>query len=240
MIRYHSRLLRREVVAEQTILCHVERPEGMEFEAGQYVEVGVVDPPFTDAQGGSRSMSIASAPHEPELAVLMRVRDSAYKRSMAAIPIGAPLFLEGPADDLGLRRVDGRHLVLVAGGVGVAPFMSLLREVEHGGGELQATLFYSNRRPEDAPWLGELEALLRGIPGFRYFPTMTRMPESTLPWAGETGRLGVSLFERHLPALVGPRYFISGSTLLVSALCQELEHAAVPPRDIRIEMYAGY
>ena len=240
MMHYRSRLLAREVVAEDTIACQIERPEGFEFEVGQYLDVALVDPRFVDAQGNSRSMSIASAPHEPELTVLMRVRDSAYKRSIAALPIGSPLIIEGPADDLGLRRVWGKRLALVAGGVGVAPFMSLLRDAKRRGDGLEATLFYSNRRPEDAPWLDVLEALSREVPGFSYVPVMTRMSDSSRPWEGETERLGIPLFERYLPQLVGARYFISGSTLLVSALCQELERAGVPPRDIRIEMYSGY
>lgn len=228
------------MVAEQTIACRVERPDGFDFEVGQYVEVGLVDPPYTDAQGPSRSMSIASAPHEPELCILMRVRDSAYKRSIAELPVGAPLYLEGPADDLGLLRGDDRPLVLVAGGVGVAPFVALLREVARAGGGMPATLFYSNRRPEDAAWLTELEELTGRIPGMRYVPIMTRMSESRQPWEGETERLSVTMLRRHLPELVGPRYYVSGSTFLVSGICQELEGSGVPPRDIGIEMYAGY
>lgn len=46
---------------------------------------------------------------------------------------------------------------------------------------------------------------------------------------------------RGMEALVrGPRYYISGSTLLISGMCQELERVGVADADIRIEMYAGY
>lgn len=236
-----SRLLRRELVADQTIACRIARPAGFVFEPGQYVDVTLVDPPYDDAQGRTRSMSIASAPEEEDLLLLMRLRDTAFKRSLAALPAGAPLLLDGPADDLGFPRADDpRPLVLIAGGVGVAPFLALLRSRAATGRPLAATLFYSNRRPEDAAYLAELDALAERIDGFRHVPTMTRAGESSAPWPGETARLDAAMLARHLPALAGPRYYVSGSTALVSGLCQELERSGIPPRDIRIEMYAGY
>jgi hypothetical protein len=66
------------------------------------------------------------------------------------------------------------------------------------------------------------------------------MAESSWAWTGETERLGMRLLGRHLSTLSGPRYYLSGSTLFISGLCQEIERAGVPGADIRIEMYAGY
>ena len=237
---YGSRLLRRELVAHRTLACVLERPKGFAFKAGQYVDVTLPEPLFDDLLGPTRSFSIASSPTEPELLLVMRMRDSAFKRSIAEMALGSPVLVDGPADDLALDANGGSPLVMLAGGVGIAPFLSALREAAATGGRLAATIFYANRRPEDAPYLDELLDLEHRIDGYRCIPTMPRMIDSERGWTGATGRLGAAMLGRYLPALVGPRYYLSGSTVFISGLRQELARAGVPGSDIRIEMYTGY
>ena len=67
-----ARLLRRETVAEGTMAFHFERPPGFAHQAGQNA--------LFKLAGDSRTFSIASAPHEPELMIATRMRDSAFKR----------------------------------------------------------------------------------------------------------------------------------------------------------------
>jgi ferredoxin-NADP reductase len=69
---------------------------------------------------------------------------------------------------------------------------------------------------------------------------MTRMRLSERTWSGETARIGVPMLERYLPSLRGPRYYLSGSTMFISGVRQELARAGIPGGDIRVEMYAGY
>jgi ferredoxin-NADP reductase len=156
------------------------------------------------------------------------------------MPLGTPLVIEGPYDDMRLDPESGKELVFIAGGIGIAPFLSILREAAAEGRGLQATLFYSNRRPEDTVALAELERLQGEIPGLRLVTTMTRMPDSAQEWAGETEHLGVVFFERYLPTLVGPLYYISGGPTLISGLRMALLGAGVPLGDIRIELFTGY
>lgn len=236
---WESELLRREAVAENTVACVLRRPAGFHFAAGQYVELKLVSPPFTDSLGPTRAMSIASAPSDADLVLLMRIRDTAFKRSIMSLAPGAPLLLDGPADDLKFDLRSGEPVVLVAGGVGIAPFRALLREAAAEPCTFGGALFYSNRRPEDAPFLDELSGI-SAASGLWYVPTMTRMAGAKLPWTGETERLSAEMIHRHVDQSRRPRYYVSGSTPFVSGLCYDLERAGVPPRDIRIEMYAGY
>jgi len=240
MTIYTSRLLRRAPVAHETLECVIERPDGFSFRAGQYIDVTLPDPPYDDLLGPTRSFSIASAPGERDLLLLMRVRDTAFKRAMVDIPLGSALLVDGPVDDLSLTLDDGRPAVFLAGGVGVAPFLGAIRHAAACPSALNATLFYSNRRPEDAAYIGEIESLAQSIVGFRFVPTMTRMELSGREWSGETARIGVPLLQRHLGTLHGPRYYLSGSTLFISGVFQELARAGVPGSDIRVEMYTGY
>lgn len=236
---WESALLCRDMVAENTVACVLRRPPGFHFTAGQYVELQLLSPPFTDALGAMRAMSIASAPSDDDLMLLMRIRDSAFKRSITTLAAGAPLLLDGPVDDLTFDMRSGAPVVLIAGGVGIAPFRGVLREAAFEKRTFEGAVFYSNRRPEDAPFLDELSSLSAAI-GLQFVPTMTRMADAKLPWAGETERLGAAMIHRHVDPSRRPRYYVSGSTLFVSGLCYELEKSGVPARDIRVEMYPGY
>lgn len=239
MALYSSRLTGRELVAEGTLAIRLERPSGFSFQLGQYADLTVLNPPRRDMLGPIRSMSIASAPGADHLEFLMRIRETAFKQAVATMPIGGELLVEGPFDDFHLH-VGPRESVLIAGGVGVAPFLSALRDAAATGSALWTTLFYSNRRSEDAAFLEELARYEAEIPGFRLVATMTRMASSSREWKGETERLGPALLGRYLPSLVGPAYYISGSPGLISQMRAELVHAGVPGRDIGIELYAGY
>jgi len=236
---WESTLLRRERVARETVACVLRRPPGFEFRAGQYVEMMLLSPAFTDALGPSRAMSIASAPSDEEIVILMRLRDTAFKRSITALSPGEPLLLDGPIDDLPIGGRTGGAVALLAGGVGVAPFRSFLRETAAFGRRLAGTLFYSNRRPEDAAYLDELATLSASI-GLQFMPTMTQMATSAREWPGATERLSGEMVDRCVPRSCDTRYYVSGSTLFVSGLCYDLEQRGVPPRAIAVEMYAGY
>lgn len=237
---YTSRLLGRAEVACATLECTVERPDGFSFRAGQYVDITLPDPPYDDLLGPTRSFSIASAPCESDLLLLMRLRDSAFKRAMADMPLGSTLLLDGPMDDLSLTVDDAHGSVFLAGGVGIAPFLGAIRHASARGEAMDAALFYSNRRPEDAPYLEELAAHAARVRGLRFIPTMTRLEASESTWSGETARIGIPILERYLPSLHGPRYYLSGSTLFISGVRQELARAGIPGSDIRVEMYTGY
>lgn len=239
---YPTRLAYREWIAHETLAIQIERPEGLDFLAGQYVDLTLRNAQIRDPQGPARSLSIASAPGAELLEFVMRMRNSAFKRTLAEVPIGTELLVEGPFDDLRLRRAleRGRELVFLAGGMGIAPFMSVLREAAEAGRSLPATLFYSNRRPEDAAYLAELQRLEQEIDGFRLVATMTRMNESARSWSGAVERLSAGLLGRFLPSVVGPAYYLAGAPFFISQLRAALLGAGVPDLDIGIEMYGGY
>lgn len=156
---WESALLCRETVAEHTVACVLRRPPRFQFIAGQYVELKLPSPAFTDARGATRVMSIASAPSDDDLVLLMRIRDSAFKRSIMMLPAGVPLLLDGPADDLTFEMCSAAPAVLVAGGVGIAPFRALLRAAAAEMCTFEGAVFYSNHRPDDALFLDELSSL---------------------------------------------------------------------------------
>jgi len=156
MASFEAEFQKREEIAEGTMAFHFARPAGFEFKAGQSVNVGLVDPPETDAKGNRRSFSIVSAPYEQELVIATRMRDTAFKRVLRAMPKGTRVALRGPGGLFSMEEADSAPRVFLAGGIGITPFVSMLRQAAKERLARKLTLFYSNRRPEDAAFLDEL------------------------------------------------------------------------------------
>ena len=80
MAGYQSRLLSRVEVAQNTMAFHFEKPTGFDFTPGQSVDLTLINPPETDAEGNTRTFYIASATFENQLIFATRMRDMALKR----------------------------------------------------------------------------------------------------------------------------------------------------------------
>lgn len=244
MEKFHClvRLVDRREIAENTAAIFLSKPDGFSFVPGAHI--GLILPRLSETEGGGnrRDFSLASAPFEKELMVAMRLRDSAFKRSLARLPLNEELLMEGPFGSFRLRVGTGRPAVFIAGGVGIAPFMSILRQEHHDGFSptITITLFYSNRRLEDAAFLKELRVLSDTHPRFVFVPTMTNLQDATAPWAGEIGRISNDLLSKYIFNFQTPRYYIAGSPAMVAAMEKLLTGAGVPPEDIHTEEFVGY
>ena len=233
-----SRLLGAAEVAAGTMAFRFARPSGFAFQAGQNVLLTLLEPPEVDAQGPSRTFTIASAPHEPELLIATRMRDSAFKRVLKRAAPGTPVEIEGPNGVMTLHEDAARPAVLLAGGIGITPFLAMARDAAHRHLAHRIVLFYGNRRPEDAAFLDELSAM--DNPNFRLVAAMSEADKSALPWRGERGFIDRAMLARHLPDLKGPVYYFAGPPAMAMAMQQMLSGAGVADDDMRSEEFYGY
>ena len=238
--QYLVKLRKRTEVAERTTAFAFEKPANFVFKAGQFLEFTLTSPPETDSEGDSRAFSIASSPHEEMLMVATRMRDTAFKRVLGGMPLGAQVKVEGPFGDLVLHNNQARAAVFLAGGIGITPFRSMVVRAAKEQLPHHLFLFYSNRRPEDAPFLEELKSLERRNPNFRFVGTMTDMARSGRSWDGETGYLDHEMLSRYLEGAASPIYYVAGPPAMVTALREMLNHAGVDDDDIRMEEFGGY
>lgn len=237
----------RSDVAERTLEFRFDKPAEMTFKAGQFMDLTLIDPPETDAEGNTRGFSINGAPDDSELIFTSRMRDTAFKRVLKTMPLGTKIKVEGPFGNLTLHNDVKRTAVLLAGGIGVTPFRSIVRRAAHEKLPHRIFLFYANRRPEDAAFLDEFRDLSRDNPRFTFIPTMTQMSTSRRPWNGETGRIDRALLTKYLSVagssqapLSGPLYYIAGPAPMVAGLHTMLNEAGVDDDDIRVEEFTGY
>ncbi|MGH8482543.1 MAG: ferredoxin--NADP reductase [Nevskiaceae bacterium] len=239
MSSYEVALKHREPVARDTVTLKFEKPAGFAFKAGQSLDLTLINPARTDAKGPKRALSIVSAPYEEHLQVATRVRDSVFKQALRDMPVGTRVQVEGPFGSMTLHGNRSRRGIFVAGGIGITPFMSMLRQAAHDDLPHSLSLIYSNRRPEDAPFLAELEELARRRRGtFQLVTTMTGAADPA--WHGRVGTINAGLIEsvRVPPAM--PIFYVAGPPALVAAMRAVLNGMGVEDDDIRSEDFAGY
>jgi len=237
---YIVKLQNRYEVADRTMAFQFARPAGFTFKAGQFMEITLMNPPETDPEGNVRTFSIASAPHEEMLMIATRLRGSAFKHVLKTIPLHSEVSIDGPFGNFHLHNNSARPAVFLAGGIGVTPFRSIIVRAATEALPHRIVLFYSNRRPEDAPFLDELLQLQKDNKNYKVVATMTDMARSKLNWAGETGHIDSAMLERHLQGITSPIYYIAGPPGMVSGLHSMLNAAGIDDDDIQYEEFAGY
>jgi len=146
-------LTKREEIAEGTMAFHFAKPADFQFRPGQSMDLTLLNPPETDAEGNSRAFSIASAPFDNDLMIATRMRDTAFKRVLRKASPGLQVKIDGPGGSFVLHRKSEKPAVFLAGGIGITPFLSIIRQAGHDQSPHHMYLFYSNRRPEDAAFL---------------------------------------------------------------------------------------
>ena len=228
-----------EEIAAGTMAFHFAKPAGFEFRAGQAVELLLPDPGGAPQDIG-HAFSIVSAPHEDAITVATRMRDSTYKRALKAMAPGAPACIDGPFGSLTLHKSRSRGALFVAGGIGITPFMSIVRHAAREGFAQPVTLLYSNRRPEDAAFLDELLAIERDHDAFTLVATMTEMSKSSRRWEGQTQMVDAQMTAQVLGKLPSPISYVAGPPAMVQAIRGVLMESGADEDDIRTEDFAGY
>lgn len=241
---FEASLIAKQQIADGTWAFLFEKPDGFRFKAGQHVRMTHIDPAETDGEGNSRFFSLASTPQEPHLAIAMRMRDTAFKRVLGDLQIGGKvridILLDVPHGAFALREDTAMPAVFLAGGIGIVPALSMIKDAVERGLPHEMFLFYSNRRPEDAAYLDELQKLAAQSPSFKLIATMTEAKSSAKSWSGETGRIDRAMLARHDGNLPAAIYYVSGLPEMVSAMKAMLADSGVGEDSIHAEEFTGF
>jgi len=209
----------------------------VDFRAGQYFWVELLDPPYEDEKGPRRHISVVTSPTERGvLGLCTRIRDSAFKRSLAELEVGAEVEVEEPKGDFKLPEDTEPHYVFIAGGIGITVFRSMLRYIADTGEPYDVTLVYSNRDRASTALLDELTELESQIPGFELVVTMTGDPE----WTGESRRVDADFLGDKLGELADYTYLLAGPPPMVEGVVEQLNEAGVPEAQIEPDRFSGY
>jgi ferredoxin-NADP reductase len=210
----------------------------VDFTPGQYFWVTLLDPPYDDERGPRRHISVVTSPNERGvLGLCTRLRDSAFKRSLAELPVGTEVEVEEPKGDFRLPEDTDQRYVFVAGGIGITVFRCMLRYIAEEGLPHRVTLVYSNRDRESAAFLDELLELEGDNPNLDLVVTMTDDPS----WEGESRRIGPELLQDRLgDEWLDLTYLITGPPAMVDGVVETLQTAGVPEEQLRPARFSGY
>jgi ferredoxin-NADP reductase len=234
-----ARIKEKRDVAKQTLLVTFDLlGREIDFEPGQYFFVTLPDIGHQDERGLRRHITVVTSPNERGvLGLCTRLRDTAFKRTLAELEVGAEVEVEEPKGEFVLPKDTDQPYVFIAGGIGITVFLSMLRYIAEERLPHRVALVYSNRDQDSAAFLDELTELGRANPNLRVVLTMTDDPA----WEGETRRIDADLLRDHLAGeLRSFTYLVAGPPAMVEAMEKALADAGVPEDRIRPQRFSGY
>jgi ferredoxin-NADP reductase len=212
-------------------------PSWLRHKPGQHYDVRLTAPDGYQAQ---RSYSIASDPEragEIDLTV-ERIEDGEVSSYMHDVLIVGDLIeVRGPIGGYFVWESSVEEpILLVAGGSGIVPLMSMLRHRAAVGSTTPTRLLYSARTPDDVIYSAELMRLMGSQDGLGIFFTFTR--QAPADWTGYARRIdGQMLGEIAGPLGKEARAFVCGPTLMVEAVADALLQIGLAPSQIRTERF---
>ncbi len=226
-------------VAEGTVLAIFDLGgEEVDYRPGQYFWVELPNRGYDDEKGLRRHISIVTSPTERGvLGLATRIRDSAFKRTLAELQVGDEVEVEEPKGSFLLPEDTTRRYVFIAGGIGITVFRSMLRYIADTGQPYRVTLVYSNRNRASAAFLDELEELGGRIPGLEIVYVFTDEPG----WEGESRHIDADVLREHLSEpLDAYSYLVAGPPGMAEDVGEKVRAAGVPEEHVVVGKFSGY
>ncbi len=187
-------------IAEQTVEVVIKVPMDFEFRAGQYIWLMIPELKYPDPRGNTRMFSIASSPaNKDKISIIFRISESGFKKTLVEMAPGSEVIFSGPFGPLKLPENNSTPIVFVAGGVGVAPLLSMVRFSSETASGHKITLIYPNASETKTAYLDELEQIEKSNSNFKLVKVFGQLNEKILE---EFTSQKVSWF------VIGPRAFV--------------------------------
>jgi len=235
-----TKLIKSEEVAQDTMAFYFEKPEGFSYRAGQYAYFPFPKKRFWE-KSLSHHFSFITAPHEEVIGFATRMRESQYKNRLKYLPLGSEIGIDGPYGEFVLPKdLVEAPFVFLAGGIGMTPVYSMIKEAIFENFPGTIYFFYSNKRPETSAFLDELVSLAENHSKIQFIPTMTGMEASDNDWNGEKGYVTPGMIEKYVPDPKIARYYISGPFDMVKSMKDMVKSMDIPSAMVMLETFTGY
>jgi ferredoxin-NADP reductase len=205
-----------------------EPGEPLAWKAGQYAHY-LLPHEGADDRGIERWFTIASAPFEQRVMITTRLaseKGSTFKAALNALAVGDTIQSDYVDGDFVVEDA-AQEYVFIAGGIGITPFHSILKQAQHDGVKLNITLIYANR-DENVVFKAELEAWA------------AENPHLTIHYLTAPDRVDENAVRKLVPDIQKPLFYISGPEPMVKSLGTMLEGMGVPQEHIKLDDFPGY
>jgi ferredoxin-NADP reductase len=240
VVRLHPDRMRLRVVdivqeTPTTKTFRFERIDGLlpPWRPGQYVNL------FVDVDGvlTNRPYSISSPPGQDILDLTVRNKPDGFVAPylLSELQTGAEVETTGPAGQFYHEPlIDGDDLVFLAGGSGITPFMSILRDAVQHQRRLKIHLLYGSRTADDVIFGQELAELAAHQADLRYSLVLSEPPPD---YEGLTGFLTADLIQRQIGDVAHKTFYLCGPSLMYTFCLAALTELGVPAHKIKRELY---
>ncbi|MCG6116673.1 MAG: ferredoxin reductase family protein [Aquimonas sp.] len=215
-----------------TVAVEPEQGPGLDYEAGQFAWLSLRASPFALRE---HPFSIASAPSRPGRLEFTIKELGDFTRTIGSIQPGERAWVDGPYGNFGVRRFpQSPGFVFMAGGVGIAPVISVLRDLADRGEQRSLWLFYGNRDVERIVFREELEQLASRL-NLRVVHVLGEPPEG---WQGERGFITAGVLNRHLPSDRDRlQYFVCGPEPMIRLCERSLRQLGISLKRLHSEIF---
>jgi predicted ferric reductase len=229
---YRVSEVRRERGDSSTLVMLPDGHPGFRFRPGQFGWLTVWGSPFRIT---GHPFSFSSSAEAPDGRVEMTIRNLGdFTSAIAGVPVGQRAYLDGPYGAFTVGNPADMH-VLIAGGVGITPMMSMIRTLADRGDPRPVVLLYGSKDWESITFREELEALEARLD----LTVVHVLPDPPPGWTGERGYITAEMFKRHLPPPYAEHeYFICGPNVMMDAIEKVLGELGVPMSKYHSERYS--
>lgn len=231
--------LRREQIVPGVHAYHFDRTaRPFDFKPGQYLKIRLPhDNP--DEKGVGRDFTIACSPtRKSEIVIMTKDGPSSFKQTLASLKAGHEVDFRAPFGSFVLPETASQPQILLTGGIGITPFISMVEYWVDKKIDFPLKLFASYSTPEEIILKDIFVKFDHEHPQFEYIPTVTHPDGSS--WNGETGRISKDLLEKYISDLRNCKYYIVGPQEMNIGLSELLDSLKISDKDIRLEDFFGY
>jgi glycine betaine catabolism B len=215
----------------------------LNYRAGQFaiVDLGTKE----DPKGPLRSFTMASSPTEDAILITTRIRESPFKKKLAALEIGSSAKITSPLGKFVLPDDHSKPVVFLSGGIGVTPFRSMIRYATDKQVPSKITMFDSNRNVENTLFKEEFDDCLKRNNNLKIVYTITEEEQSKNAegWKGERGFINEAMLTRYLTRneLDNSIFYLCGPPGMLNAMQKMLEDDLhISKHCIKTEVFTGY
>ena len=230
---YRVREVRQERGDSVTLAMWPVGHSGMRFTPGQFGWLTVFGTPFAIT---GHPFSFSSSAAAPNGEVEMTIRNLGdFTSTIARVPVGQRVFIDGPYGAFTIDRNPCDMHVLIAGGVGITPMMSIVRTLADRGDRRPVILLYGSRDWDSITFREELDAVASRID----LTVVHVLSSPAEGWPGERGFIDAALLRRHVPPPFGQHeYYICGPDPMMDAIEAALGKLEVPAAKYHSERYS--
>jgi glycine betaine catabolism B len=212
------------------------QPLPFKHQPGQYLVLSLV----IDGKKVNRTYTIASSPTQAnycEITVKREEMGYGSRHLHETFREGQVVNVTAPAGRFTFNGTQSASVVLIAGGVGITPLMSILRYLTAQQWRGDIYFVYSAKTPRDIIFRRELEDLQKRFPNLRLHVTLTRA--SGTDWAGKHGRITAELLKKIVPDIARHPVYICGPASMMEPTIQLLRELGVPKEQIKSEAFVA-